>query len=48
MPDQYRIKGQPDIIKVQTHNVLKYGDKWDITWKDPETDPKDFYESFKA
>ena len=48
MPDQYRIKGQPDIIKVQTHNVLKYGDKWDITWKDPEIDPKDFYESFKA
>ena len=46
--NQFRIGNQHDIITIQTNNMLRFGSQWEITWKNPEDDPRDFYESLRA
>lgn len=48
MPNQFGIKGQPDHHSIQTSTMLQHATNWEINWKDPTTDPKDFYEDLKS
>ena len=48
MPNQFRIKGQPDSHNIQTTTMLRHAANWDLEWKDTTIDPKDFYEDLKS
>ena len=47
MPNQFRYKGQPREITINTTNMLRYASDWNLKWDDVETDPKDFYEDLR-
>ena len=49
MPNQFRFKDQPEIKTIQINQMLRFGKDWTtVQWKDPNEDPKDFYEGLKA
>ena len=48
MPNQYRIKGQPHERTIMGTNMLRHADNWNLSWKNCQDDPKDFYESLRG
>ena len=48
MPNQYRIKGQPRERTIMGTNMLRHADNWNLSWKNCNDDPKDFYESLRG
>ena len=48
MSNQFHVYGQPRERTINGTNMLRHASSWNLTWTDPKSDPKDFYESLKS
>ena len=47
MPNQYQLRGQPKERTIQSTQMLRHANDWNLQWTDMTEDPKDFYENLR-